>query len=114
MRHILYLFEDYFEAKKDIESLNTILYYYCFFDDAQHQRRFLLNQGEDDTTFLSEFLNKFLGRYTLSDLKEYELRAKVELKDFLVEELIGIMIEVKEQQSLSEENFLKLQEIKAL
>ena len=63
---------------------------------------------------MSEFLNKFLAAYTLSDLKEYELRAKVELKDFLVEELIGIMIEVKEQQSLSENNFLKLQEIKAL
>ena len=84
MRHILYLFEDYFEAKNDTLSLMVIVYYYYFFDDAQHQRRFLLNKGDDDTTFLSEFLNKFLGTYTLYDLKEYELRAKVELKDLLL------------------------------
>ena len=84
IRHILYLFEDYFEAKKDVLSLMAIIYYYYFFDDVQHQRRFLLNQGEYDSTFLSEFLNKFMGTYTLSDLKEYEIRAKVELKDLLL------------------------------
>ena len=73
IRHILYLFEDYFTEKNDRYSLMPIISYYCFFDDVHRQKRFLLKKGndEDGTIFLSEFFNKFFGSGTLSDLMEF-------------------------------------------
>ena len=68
------------------------------------------NADENRSLFVYKFVSKFLNPHSLSDLVECQAL----FNDPLLSTLLGIMTETKKEQSLSEENFLKLQELKGL